>query len=457
MTHTLSSIRRNWVFNQWQTVIIFLIGFFMSFCMIMFSDMRITASGSFSLLSGHILDMYDYGVTRNYSPELVYYPTMYWIFAIWNIPMALLFGTNFDNYSKLAMTITLYWDKVMVLIAFAICLHLFNKLCSLILDEEQRRYAMYFFALSPYLLIAEIAFGTYDYLYMVFVLWGVYIYFRDQDSKNWWIKFTLLFAISFTIKQLTIFIWLPLLLYREKRIIPLALNAILGFSFYIIETALFFQSPYFHEEVLESHFILFLTNMTLNNGRTGIALWGIVFGIICCFAYFKDYDVTTSLKAILLAMLGPLSIILCCHWTINWILLYMPFLAILIASNDNRERFQLIDFGFCGLYILMLFYQQTNYWGYVYYGEGMLDFGPLSFLRNSNDLLLTSKLVPGQLYPIILGALYSILIFYVIALHPKKECSNNYMVTAQEYSTLWQKFVIGSILYIAPIIAGVIL
>ena len=134
MKKMIHTIRQNWMFNTVQTVCIIAVGMFISFFMIMTNDIRITSCGSFSILSGHFLDFYDYGVTKIYSPELVYYPTMYFIWALWNVPMALIFGTNFDAFTPMEMTMVLYYDKVFVIICFFVSLYLFGKICNIILN-----------------------------------------------------------------------------------------------------------------------------------------------------------------------------------------------------------------------------------------------------------------------------------------------------------------------------------
>ena len=440
-------------------ILLFICGF-MFWGMIMFSDMKITSVGSFSILQGHFRSFYDNSINSGVSPELVYYPTMYFIFALWNILPYFILGAHPELYSVRQMICLLYWDKVLVLLFCIGTLFFFYKICQCCFHDSKRSaFVTMFFLFSPYIFISELTFGTYDYLYMFFVMAALYVYLNDK-SKLWWLKFTLLFGFSFTIKQLTVFIWLPLLLYREKRILHLFKHIIVGFSFYIMETLIFWPSDYFREHVLNSHFIMFMTRMTLNNGMCSISIWGILFGLILCFCFFTEYDDENPYKALWICMLGPICILLTCHWTINWILLYTPMLMILIFNSKERNKYYLTELGFCLIFILMLFYQQTNYWGYVYYGEGMLDYSILGFLRDENDILLTTKLVSSSTYTIIMGVLYSILIYYIYSLSPFRKAKTNPIdiseINEKDKNSMIANFVIGSMIYIIPILLGTI-
>lgn len=445
-------------FKKSEIIMVGLISLFLTFGLIMFSDMRITSVGSYAFLQGHFLDFYDYNTSNSITSTWVYFPTMYWIFAIWNIPAYFILGKNPLVYGTRRMSVLLYWDKVLVLIACVITLIFFNKICMICFHEKTKSlFTTLLLAFSPYLFIGEMAFGAYDYLYMMFAIMGIYYYL--QDDKNWWWKFSLLFGFSFTIKQLTLFIWLPLLLYREKNIVRLMKNVLVAFSFYLFEIILYHSSPYFMEHVLNSPFMLYMTKMSVNNGMCNIAIWGIIFGLFACFCYWINFNEDNKLLTIWIAMIGPIILLITSHWTVNWILLYVPMLIILLVSNAKRERLYLFDLAFGVLYVLMLFYQQVNYWGYVFYGEGMLDYSIFAFLRNDNNRLITSHIVPVDLYPIIMGAMYSILIFFVIILAPIGKRNNNSDVEAindKDRKWLVWKFVFGTMIYIVPIFIGVL-
>ena len=214
--------------------------------------------------------------------------------------------------------------------------------------------------------------------------------------------------------------------------------------------------------MLNSSFIDKLSIMVVNNGMADIAIWGVAFGLIACLCYFVSYDSTKPLKTIWIAMIGPLSIILCTSSTVNWILLFVPFLSILIANCQKRSYMQLIDFGYNVFYILMLFYQQIYYFKYVHYGEGMFDYSPLSFLRGATDLLITARIVPTKFYSLLLGAISSIYIFYIVSLCPFRlrdgeGTKDNEVLSEKDYNSLFDKFVVSIVIYIAPIMISIIM
>lgn len=438
-------------------IMLFLCAFLMFAGMIMYSDMKITTEGSFVILQGHFFDFYDYAINNKLSPDLVYYPTMYFIFAVWNIPIALIFGTHPELYSFKEIVIMLFWGKTLVLIfCISTCVVLY-KICQIIFSDRQiSLYIVFSFIFTGYVFIAELAFGTYDYIYMLLVLLGIYIFLK-QD-KNWWWKFSLIFGISFTIKQLTLFIWLPLLVYREKRIIKLFMNCLIACPLYIFETILYRHNEYFINQVLNSHFILFMTKMTLDNGMGKISLWAIAFSIIVSFSYCKKYDYNKKLNTIWISMLGPISIIFFCHWTINWILLYAPFLTILLFASSDRDKLQFLYFCLGILFIFMLFYQQNNYWGWCYYGEGMLDYSIFCHIRDDNDILITTKLISSDIYTIVLGVIYGILGYLTYMLCPfiERNSFSNTNIEKKDTNTISIMFIVTTIVYTLPIFLGTI-
>lgn len=450
--------------NKILEYICILLAFFMFGFIIMYSDMKITSVGSFAILQGHLLDFYDYSVGNGFSPELVYFPTMYFLFALWNLPAYFLLGHNAEAYGEKRMTCLLYYDKLLVLIFFLLSIYVIYKILKKYNSETSLncKFIIKTIVFSPFLYIAELAFGTYDYLYMLFALLGIYFYLNSEHDKNWWIKFSLMFGISFTIKQLTIFIWLPLLLYKEKNVWNIVKNFIVAFLFYFIEIVMYVKSPYFFNSVLKSHFIGFLTRMTLNNGMCNISIWGILFSIFAIICYLKKCEGNDIRIISWIAMTGPMILLLTSHWTINWILLFIPFEIILVNVYGENKKWFIIDLAYGVLFVLMLFYQQVGYWGYEYYGEGMLDYSVLSFLRDNTDRIITPNLVSEQLYTLIMGAMYGIMIMWLVMLCPlfRKKYDvasegSDIRINAREDTLLYVKFIIVTLVYLLPIFVGV--
>lgn len=57
-------------------------------------DLWHTSQVSFGYLKGHFLDLYDYNINSLGMPTIVYYPTIYLLYALWNIPAYFLMGVD---------------------------------------------------------------------------------------------------------------------------------------------------------------------------------------------------------------------------------------------------------------------------------------------------------------------------------------------------------------------------
>ena len=96
----------------------------MLFCFLSYEmrDLLHTAGCSYGFLDGHILDFYDYlaaqGIAEDGTVGLhaSYLPTVYVIFALWNLPMKI-FGIVPRATAQLSMTAVM-WAKILPCLAY---------------------------------------------------------------------------------------------------------------------------------------------------------------------------------------------------------------------------------------------------------------------------------------------------------------------------------------------------
>lgn len=75
-------------------------------------DLWHTSACSFAYLNGHFADFYDWKINVSNIGTIVYYSTIYLLFAIWNIPLRLFGITNIEQNSAFI----LLWVKVFCLL-----------------------------------------------------------------------------------------------------------------------------------------------------------------------------------------------------------------------------------------------------------------------------------------------------------------------------------------------------
>jgi uncharacterized membrane protein len=72
------------------------------------------------------------------------------------------------------------------------------------------------FASSPIAVFAVFIFGQYDIIGIFFTMLGFYYYVKDNR-----LRFSLFFSLAISVKYFALIPFLPLLLLKEKRILPL--------------------------------------------------------------------------------------------------------------------------------------------------------------------------------------------------------------------------------------------
>lgn len=201
-------------------------------------DLQQTASSSYAILSGHILDFYDYNI-KTKGLETVYGIFIYIIFAIWNIPLKIL-GINPVN-GKLPI-FALYWNKMLLiffLLACAVCLY--QIALKINIEKESARSIMVAFLAMPLMFFIVVLQGSYDILYVLFLLIGFWLWIGENNTKTN-VLASLFFGLSICIKPFAAFYYLILLLLKEKNIFYIIKNGIITILPYLLFNVLYMKS-----------------------------------------------------------------------------------------------------------------------------------------------------------------------------------------------------------------------
>ena len=181
-------------------------------------DLIHTAGCSYGYLNGHILDFYDYCGTFGIHPS--YMPSMYILFAIWNIPMYLLgiVTVPTENFPIIAIM----WAKLLPCILYVLSGIIIYAICIEIgMGRKKSKICTYASLTMPIGFYAQFIFGQYDIFMLFCILLGVYFYL-----KNRWFLFIFWFAIAITFKYSALLIFLPLLFLKMKNIWNIIISCI---------------------------------------------------------------------------------------------------------------------------------------------------------------------------------------------------------------------------------------
>lgn len=331
-----------WV--EWSLLALVLI---VSFFIFLYVDYTNTIDNSVlfdkALFSGNFFNFYDYTIEHAGTTYAANYEFMAYIpFAIWNLPLAILnMATGFDyNHS----TIALLWSKGFIVILAAVSIIVFYKILrKLNVEKEKSVLACFTLVTSvlffwPVFMIVQI-----DIASVFLMLLGFYYYISNNNKM-----FILFFALSIPFKMFGLFLFIPLLLLKEKRVLHIILNVIVVCIPELI-CKILFRSSAAYNFALSSQSdagTTSLLNYSSILGMHKISLFIAAFFGLCIFCYlYKPKDKTSDINKLLPSYIATLL------WGIimvfvdirgYWLVYIAPFLMISIFTSKKFLKVSLI-------------------------------------------------------------------------------------------------------------------
>lgn len=242
-----------------------------------------------SIVEGGVKDYYDYAKASQTAGLMIHPPTYDFVFyltvGIWEVPIALTELITGDTFQK--SFLVLAYSKTLLFVFLLLCTVMVKKIAvELTVKEKYAQWAAFMFLTSgmvfSYLCIA----GQYDIIGIFFSLVGVYFYLK-KDMR----KFGLLFAVAVQYKFFPLFIFLPLLLLRVKKI-----PQILGYLMLPIVSVMLFRLPFMNDMAIAEKNAINgeMAERILANRisilDTAIPLSFLLIGAVCIWCYFKEID-----------------------------------------------------------------------------------------------------------------------------------------------------------------------
>jgi hypothetical protein len=346
-------------------------------------DLRHTVGSSNAILHGHILDFYDYNKTFFGGND--YLPTVYFIFAAWMSPLALLGVLSPEGVAMDITTFELFWSKLLLLVGVFCSTYAMTEVSRVAFPESKSKQQLVnlAFALSPYLIFAPLVFGQYDILSVFFTLIGVLGFLRKKT-----VLFVLGFAVAFSLKYFALLLFVPLALFyfAKKRHIVLALISV-G-SIVVVEVIFYWNNDAFVQQTIFGLFSGKVNNSYYQKIQIFIGLLYIAFCALVFFARNKNFDRTKVLVFCYLAAFIPLFEAV--DWHPQWIVLTAPAFALSLGLMKRPAWFLLWE---SLAFVFFIIFVATG-WPLNVDGS-MIVHGPLSFF--DSPPLLFVDIVPRQL------------------------------------------------------------
>ena len=310
------------------------------FCFLSFQqgDIYHSVASSFTYLNGHIFDFYKYNTTLEYIKLNNYMPSTYILFAIWNIPLKLLFSVDGAN-----IVLTVIWyNKILTTLFYIACAIIIYKICKAIgFDDKKSKIASFLWLTTPIAMFSQFIFGQYDIFTVFFMLLGIYFYFKNDDFR-----FALFFGISLTFKYFPAFIFIILLIYREKNIIKIIKQCVIFIIPFAIELLIYISDSAFREGVLGFGATSYIFNLVISSDFIiDIKIFLMFWIFICGYTYFNEIKNKSENEKYIFYYLSLVSFMLfgLSLWHPQWVIFITPFLVFGTVINKKYDICIILD------------------------------------------------------------------------------------------------------------------
>lgn len=317
-----------------------------------------------AIQDGEFLHFYEYSLehAQTYWPA-GYDILLYIFFGIWNLPAILchLIG----GFAYLESPIALLWCKGLTVVFAAGMAWMLYRIVRLCDGDKEEGLLAVFLMLSGVSLAAPVFIvGQYDTLPLFFMLGGLYYYLKEEEWKCY-----LCFWISIPLKIYGLFLLLPLILLKEKRIGAILVKTAGICSLYVLLKLLFVgdsvysfisgsQGKYGTDKLL---------NAAVEYSGYDFCLFLGAYAAICIFCYWKRLEGAKEMQWYPLYVCFLVFAAFAALVAINdyWIIFYLPFAVLLMVRNRKNFKINvLIETVTSGMYLLYAFINKVYPYSY---------------------------------------------------------------------------------------------
>ena len=337
-----------------------------------YSDLLLTTRHGINfwniLFDGQIHNFYHINITESgnvYYPDVnscAYNILIYIIFAVWNIPLAILWKiTSIDIMNNL---LCLAWAKLLPVTAAVICARLvWLILEDLDVSKSRRQFATYLIFSSAILISAVFINCQYDTLGLVFQLLGIRCYLK-KDFRG----FIIYFGIAVCLKLFALIIMIPLLLIREKKLSKLLAWMVFAIVPYLVTTLPFSLVDAARGiEQRKSLFMELFPMLLSKANQNGLFYWFVVvYGALLIWCFLRNPKETSREDVLWVCFCAISSFFVFLHTYPYWIVLMVPYIALIFALSPNHllpVMLLLETIGSCALVLKMMRFFDWTYWG----------------------------------------------------------------------------------------------
>lgn len=314
------------------------------FCIYTYTDIRVTTEDGIAVwyaifdeksLGKYYMMLYPY--RDGGYPSYDFF--IYLIFAIWDFPLYI--------YEKIAKTgfsqnyVLLLYAKSICLFFLVLCASQIYKIVHKITnDKEKAWWGCFTFVFSVTVFQAVVIICGYDVISLFFTLCGIHAYLEEKDKK-----FILCFSCAIACKMFALWVFIPLLLLKYKRIWKVAAGFLAGVALMVLPKLyfMFYQKISGLKILSDKDSTLVSANAVryisdyLWSSEAPIATiyipWLFFFTfILWVWCWFNKKKLSDKM-VIYICLIGMSIFMLTCYTHPQWMILIMPYIAILECSG----------------------------------------------------------------------------------------------------------------------------
>ena len=347
-------------FSEWCMIAVILF-----FCTItfMYGDVTCTMDNSILLLkavkNGEFLQFYQYSIENANTVWAANYEILiYIIFSIWLIPVALI-DSFFPQFNYLESIPALLWTKLLLILAAFGTAYLIYRICEEFhMKKQTRKFVLFIWISSLTLIVPVFVTSQIDIISLFFVVLGIYGYIKSNMKL-----FIGAFIIAIPLKLFALFVFIPLILLREKRILQIFISLLSAMSGLILCKILFASNDAYQIAVnsFSNAMIDTLQSVKFPSGISETPVFIAIYIGICIWCYYKKTEIVEidlQYYSIYIPFLVMLSLFMFIPAYPYWFVLMSPYIAIIIGLNMNNMKINVLleTIGSIGMFLTSVLY-----------------------------------------------------------------------------------------------------
>lgn len=340
-----------------------------------------------------------------------------------------------------------FWLKIFYIIgAWVVAKIVRNIAKEMGANDDEQRVAYISTLLSPYLLFCSVMISHFDYFSLLFVSLGVLALVRKQMKRT-----ILFFMIAIAFKPFCLIVIVPMIVSYEKNILKIVIDFIIcclgflqGYIYGHIDPGYNVTKNFMNDFYcfVDRFFADGFVNEANAVGKIRASYFIVAFIVITAVAYYKKF----SLKQFLFfPFAAQCALALFVIWHPNWLLLFIPFLPILITFLRRKDVVILVSaIG------TMAFFVVSAYGWPGAYDNVMIVTGPIGFIYDfliNNENYFTYKFsaflepVPRDIAWSIFFACTMIMLLFIGAeyFRDSSEGKEEYVYDKKQKAIIWSQ------------------